>query len=86
MVLTSISELRAVGRIAVQFGHLPTDEAATVVADHLTRFWDRRMITRLIRTLDDDPTGVDPIVAGAANALRERAARARGDTTREDTP
>lgn len=85
MVLTSVSELRAICRIAIQFGHLPTDEAATAVADHIIRFWDRRMITRLIRTLDDDPTGVDPIVTGAVNALRARAARARGDTTREDT-
>lgn len=80
-----MTELRAISRIAIQFGHLPTDEAATAVVDHLTRFWDRRMITRLIRTLDDDPTGIDPVVTGAVNMLRERAARARGDTTREDT-
>lgn len=86
MTLTALTEIRAIGRIAVQFGHLPTAEASTAVADHITRFWDRRMISRLIRTIDDDPTGLDPTVAAAVTILRDRSARARGDTAREDTP
>ncbi|WP_067549396.1 formate dehydrogenase subunit delta [Nocardia crassostreae] len=83
MTPITVTELRAINRIAIQFGHVPAGQAALAVADHITRFWDRRMIVKLLRAVDDDPTGLDPVVAGAVDTLRDRAAaRARADTAR----
>jgi formate dehydrogenase subunit delta len=63
-------ELRLISRIAVHFRHLPADEAAAAVADHLTKFWEPRMKARLMAEVADDATGFDPIVVAAVARLR----------------
>ncbi len=63
-------ELRLISRIAVQFRHLPAEEAAVVVADHIARFWSVRMKNKLIEEVADDPSGLDPLVLAAVARLR----------------
>lgn len=62
-------ELRLIARIAVQFRHLPAEEAAVAVADHVVRFWSVRMKKKLIEEVADDSMGVDPIVLAAVERL-----------------
>jgi formate dehydrogenase subunit delta len=67
---TTPTELRLVARIAVQFGHLPIDDAAVAVATHVRRFWPARMRIRLLDQVAADPGGVGPVLAAAIPLLR----------------
>ncbi|WP_030484896.1 formate dehydrogenase subunit delta [Nocardioides aequoreus] len=60
--------LRLATDIALQFRHLPEEEAAERVATHLRMFWDPRMRTRL-REAVDSGVDCDPVVARAAALL-----------------
>ena len=61
--------LRLAGDIAAQFRHLPDEQAAAKVADHIGRFWDPRMREHLRELVAADEQGCDPVVARAATLL-----------------
>jgi formate dehydrogenase subunit delta len=57
--------VRMANDIARQFGHLPEDEAAAAVANHVRQFWDPRMRHQLADEVARDPDQLDPIVLTA---------------------
>ncbi|MCW2691025.1 MAG: NADH-dependent formate dehydrogenase delta subunit FdsD [Mycobacterium sp.] len=63
------AEIRMVNDIIVNFGYLPTGQAAAAVADHVKRFWDPRMKCRLIELVAADTEHLDPVVVAAAALL-----------------
>ena len=70
MSLTVPSELRLVNNIAIQFHYLPADQAAAAVANHVKRFWDPRMKTRLFELAAAGGEGLDPVALAAVTLLR----------------
>lgn len=70
MSLNDPAEIRLANNIAAQFGHLPTEQAAGVVADHVKRFWDPRMKIRLNELIGAGTEDLDPVVVAAAALLR----------------
>jgi predicted molibdopterin-dependent oxidoreductase YjgC len=54
--------------LAREFAHLGPDAATAAVVDHITRFWDPRMI----ESLDPTDPALLPAAAAAAQALRVR--------------
>lgn len=69
MSITAAAEIRLVNNIAVQFGYLPTEEAAAAVANHINRFWDPRMKRRLFELAVTDKQELDPVAAAAVALL-----------------
>jgi formate dehydrogenase subunit delta len=63
------AEIRMVNDIIVNFGYLPTEQAAAAVANHVKRFWDPRMKCRLIELVAAEPEHLDPVVVAAAALL-----------------
>jgi len=63
------AELRMVNDIIVNFGYLPTEQAAAAVANHVEKFWDPRMRCRLVELVTADPEHLDPVVVAAAALL-----------------
>jgi formate dehydrogenase subunit delta len=61
--------MRMVNDIVVNLGYLPTDKVAAAVADHVTKFWDPRMKSRLVEQVAANPEGMNPVVAAAAALL-----------------
>jgi len=55
--------------IAEQFAHLPPDEAAVAVAQHIRTFWDPRMREQLISAVTLGQAGPDPILAAVVARL-----------------
>ncbi|MCW2650840.1 MAG: formate dehydrogenase subunit delta [Mycobacterium sp.] len=70
MSLNNAAEIRLVNSIAVNFGYLPTQQAAAAVADHVNRFWDPRMKRRLFELVATQTEDVDPVALAAAALLR----------------
>ncbi|MFC7496406.1 MULTISPECIES: formate dehydrogenase subunit delta [unclassified Nocardioides] len=70
-------EIRMIHNIAVQFGHLPPERAAEEIANHVRRFWDPRMRTRLIE-LASERDDLDPVVRAAVDLVRGEASVAPG--------
>lgn len=63
------AEARLGNDIALQFGHLPQDEAVAAIAAHIGSFWDPRMkraLAALVATGDDS---LDQLLVGAAARL-----------------
>jgi formate dehydrogenase subunit delta len=58
--------------IARNQGHLPDDELALMIANHLKLFWDPRMREELRRIVVADPSAVSPVVAAAVSELTGR--------------
>ena len=58
-------EVRMANDIARQFAHLPEDEAAAAVANHLRQFWEPRMRHHLADEVARDPDQLDPLVLAA---------------------
>lgn len=58
-----------VNLIAAQFGYLGAAEAAEEVATHLERFWEPRLLRRL---LEAGSAGLEPVAAAAVRRLRDR--------------
>ena len=58
-----------VNNIVGHFHYLPTDQAAAAVADHLERFWDPRMKSRLIELAAAETADLDPVAVAAAALL-----------------
>lgn len=67
---TAAPEIRLVSNIAVQFGYLTADQAAAAVANHVRRFWDPRMRSRLLEIVTAATEGLDPVVVAAVALLR----------------
>jgi formate dehydrogenase subunit delta len=70
MSLNNAAEIRLVNSIAVNFGYLPTQQAAAALADHVNRFWDPRMKRRLFELVATQTEDVDPVALAAAALLR----------------
>ena len=63
--------VRLANDIAAQFRHLPPDEAAADVANHIRRFWDPRMRAALLDLTDTQQADLDAGVISAMRLLRE---------------
>jgi formate dehydrogenase subunit delta len=55
--------------IARNLAHLPDQDAAAAIANHLRSFWDPRMRDQLKTIVEVDPSIVDPVVREAAALL-----------------
>lgn len=55
--------------IAVQFRHLPPEQAAASIANHIRMFWDPRMKAELRELAENDPDTLDPLALAAARLL-----------------
>ena len=64
------TEIRLINKIVVHFAYLPTDQAVTEVANHVSRFWDPRMKRRLFELVDSETTDFEPVAVAAAALLR----------------
>jgi formate dehydrogenase subunit delta len=62
--------VRMANDIARQFAHLPADEAAAAVANHVRSFWDPRMRRQLLEEIDRDESQLDPLVVAGERAAR----------------
>ncbi len=51
------------------FAHRREDEAVAAIADHLVKFWDPRMRTAILAHLEEDGSGLDPLVRKAVETL-----------------
>jgi len=59
-----------VNNIAAQFGHLPPDQAAEETANHVRKFWDPRMKTRLIDLAAGGAADLGPVAYAAARLVQ----------------
>ncbi|MGE0658839.1 MAG: formate dehydrogenase subunit delta [Reyranellaceae bacterium] len=57
--------------IAKYFAAYPREEAIAGIADHIRKFWDRRMRMELQALLSDDSALLHPLVKAAAVQLHE---------------
>jgi formate dehydrogenase subunit delta len=64
------TEIRLINKIVVHFAYLPTEEAVTEVANHVSRFWDPRMKRRLFELVDSETKDFEPVAVAAAALLR----------------
>lgn len=69
-------ETRMATEIAEQFRHVPIAEAAPRIARHIHTFWDPRMRSRLIEQAALAGPEGDPLVAAAADCLKNGDVRA----------
>ena len=51
------------------FAHQKHDQAVASIEDHIRKFWDPRMRSAIIASLDDQQTGLDPLVKEAVAKL-----------------
>jgi formate dehydrogenase subunit delta len=65
--------VRLANEIAEQFGHLPEDKGAAMVAAHMKSFWEPRMQRALLAHIDAGGADLDPLAAKAAEQLRQPA-------------
>jgi formate dehydrogenase subunit delta len=63
--------VRLANEIAVQFAHLPADEAAGEIAKHIRSFWDPRMRRQLLAHVDAGGEDLDPLALAAVDRLRQ---------------
>jgi formate dehydrogenase subunit delta len=59
-------------QIALFFKSYPKDEAVAGVADHLKKFWERRMMQQIFEHVDGGGTGLDGLVIEAIALLRRQ--------------
>lgn len=59
------AEARMGNDIARQFGHLSDQEAAEHIATHVEKFWEQRMINRLLTLVRAQDPSLDPLLARA---------------------
>jgi formate dehydrogenase subunit delta len=62
-----------VNQIALFFASYPHDEAVAGVADHIARFWPLRMRQQLFAYVDDEGTGLHPLVPEAVQTINSAA-------------
>jgi len=61
-------------QIALFFASYPREEALAGVADHIQKFWERRMRTQLFDYVAQGGQGLHELVLEAVKRLRERPA------------
>jgi formate dehydrogenase subunit delta len=71
--MTLPPHVRLANEIAVQFTHVPRDEAVAAIAKHIRSFWDPRMRRLLLDHVDVGGADLDPLAAVAAEQLRQPA-------------
>ncbi|MCW2564860.1 MAG: NADH-dependent formate dehydrogenase delta subunit FdsD [Mycobacterium sp.] len=54
----------------MHFAYLPTEQAVTEVANHVSRFWDPRMKRRLFELVDSETKDFEPVAVAATALLR----------------
>lgn len=69
MTTTTSPQVRMINDIAEQFGHVPPEQAAKEIAQHVTKFWDPRMKTDLRKRAANEPDSFDPLALAAARLL-----------------
>ncbi len=57
-------------QIALYFAAYPREEAIAGVADHVKKFWERRMLNQLFGYVDKGGTGLHELVLEAVKQLR----------------
>ncbi|MEU6645166.1 formate dehydrogenase subunit delta [Saccharomonospora sp. NPDC046836] len=62
-------QIRMANDIAVQFQHLPPEQAAEAIAAHIRMFWDPRMKAELRRLVTTDADDLDPLALAATHLL-----------------
>jgi formate dehydrogenase subunit delta len=60
-------------QIAIYFASYPREEALSGVADHLKKFWERRMRQQLFDYVDAGGSGLHDLVVEAIGMLRHQA-------------
>ena len=56
-------------QIALFFASYPREEAIAGVADHLKKFWERRMKDQIVRYVAEDGSGLHDLVVEAVKRL-----------------
>ncbi|MFN0171857.1 MAG: formate dehydrogenase subunit delta [Bryobacteraceae bacterium] len=59
-------------QIALFFASYPHEEAVGGVADHLKKFWERRMQQQIVRYVDEGGSGLHDLVIEAVRRLHPR--------------
>ena len=59
-----------VNNIVAQFGHLPPEQAAEETANHVRKFWDPRMKTRLIDLAAGGAADLGPVALAAVRLIQ----------------
>ena len=59
-------------QIALFFGSYPKEEAVAGVADHLKKFWERRMRQQIFEYVDAGGSGLNRLVIEAVAVLRRQ--------------
>lgn len=62
--------MRQAIEIAVQFRHIPPDEAIAAITEHIHNFWDPRIRTQLIAEVSQAGGRCDAQIAAVAAHLR----------------
>ncbi len=57
-------------QIAVFFRSKPHQEGVDGVAEHINMFWEPRMRSQLFAALENEKSGLDPLVLAAAGQIR----------------
>lgn len=57
-------------QIALFFAGYPKDEAVAGIADHLKKFWERRMLQQIFAHVDAGGAGLNGLVVEAIGVLR----------------
>ena len=65
--------IRMANQIATFFATQPGADQADRVAQHLRKFWEPRMLSRLLAHADTGGAGLHPLVQDAIRRLRETA-------------
>ena len=60
-------------QIAMFFASYPNEEAVAGVADHLKKFWERRMRQQIFEYVDAGGSGLNGLVIEAVGLLRRQA-------------
>ena len=60
-------------QIAVFFASYPREEAVSGVADHLKKFWERRMLEQAFEYIDEGGSGLHPLAFEALHRLHSPA-------------
>jgi len=57
-------------QIAGFFASYPRQEAVSAVADHLEKFWERRMLQQIFEYMDAGGAGLDELAVEAVGRLK----------------
>jgi formate dehydrogenase subunit delta len=60
-------------QIAAYFASYPREEAVTGIADHLQKFWERRMLQQIFDYVDAGGAGLDELAVEAVSRLKAAA-------------